>query len=154
MFGGKRPSTSSRSESVIDKLNIESSDDGAGVGINVAGIFISANCNIILIVMAVIFTLVGVILTTISHRPKDLSEDMGKFLSRQEWGAQLKIIGPVFMLFGFLMLVTGLTFCFLGYKVSKEEQERLYETQSPGRTIYSVSYISCCWYSMDKNAQH
>ena len=64
-----RPSTtSSRAESVIERLRIESSDDGTGYGINIGGIFITANCSIIVIVMASIFLLVGMVLTAISYR--------------------------------------------------------------------------------------
>ena len=81
-------------------FRIESSDDGGGVGINIGGMFISANCSIILIIMAFIFVLVGAILTGISYRPRDLGEELERFLSRQEWGGHLKIIGPVFLVIG------------------------------------------------------
>lgn len=119
-----RPSTSSRPESVIEKLRIESSDDGRGVGITILGVFVSANCSVILIVMASIFILVGAILSAISYRPRDLSEDLERFLSRQEWGSQLKIIGPVFVVIGAIMLSLGTTFCILGWKVTKDEEKR------------------------------
>ena len=56
--------------SVINRLRIESSDDGSGSGITIAGIFVSANCSIILIIMASIFILIGAILTAISYRWK------------------------------------------------------------------------------------
>ena len=68
MSYSKRLSLSSRPESVIERLRIESSDDGRGPGITIGGTFISANCSIILVVMASIFMVVGAILTAISYR--------------------------------------------------------------------------------------
>ena len=49
-------------------------------------------------------------------------------MERQEWSSQLKIIGPIFVLIGFLMVIVGLTFCILGWKVTKAEQKKLYTT--------------------------
>ena len=90
---------------ILANFRIESSDDGGGVGITIWGVFISANCSIILIIMAFIFILVGAVLTGISHRPRDLGEELEKFLSRQEWGGHLKIIGPIALVIGILMIV-------------------------------------------------
>jgi len=132
-----RLSHSSRPESVIDKLRIESSDDGAGVGITIGGLFISANCSIILIIMAFIFILIGCVLTAISYRPREFGEDLERFLSRQEWGGHLKIIGPVILVIGFLMMVLGITFCILGYKVTKSEEKRFYADSISSATMDS-----------------
>ncbi len=56
---GPKASTSSRPESVIERFNIAKHDDSGHQGISIGGIFISANCNIILLVMAGIFLVVG-----------------------------------------------------------------------------------------------
>ena len=45
--------------------------------------YVATNCNIILIIMAVIFLLVGAVLTAISYRPKDLGEHPHRFIDRQ-----------------------------------------------------------------------
>ena len=71
-------------------------------------------------------------------RPQDFNEDISRFLSRQEWSAQAKIIGPVAVVIGFIMLIIGLTFCCLGWKVSRAEQKRMYST-SPNTTMSNVS---------------
>ena len=128
MTSSLRPSTSSRPESVLEKLRIESGDDGGGVGITIGGVFISANCSIIVIVMASIFVLVGAVLTAISYRPRDINEELDRFLSKEEWASQLKVIGPIFLVIGVVMLTLGLTFCILGWKVTKEEENRFNET--------------------------
>jgi hypothetical protein len=52
MTGPRPPSSSSRPESVINRYRIETGDDGGGTGIKIAGVFISANCNVILLIMA------------------------------------------------------------------------------------------------------
>ena len=52
----------------MHRLRIESSDDGSGAGITIGGVFISATCSTILIVMASIFIVIGAILTAISYR--------------------------------------------------------------------------------------
>ena len=59
---------SSRGSGMINRLRVESSDDGSGTGITIGGVFISANCNTILIIMASIFIVFGIILTAISYR--------------------------------------------------------------------------------------
>ena len=130
-------SISSRPESVIERLRIESSDDGRGAGITIGGTFISANCSIILVVMASIFMVVGTILTAISYRPRDYGEEMERFMERQEWSSQLKIIGPIFVLIGALMAILGLTFCILGWQVNKAEQRKLY-SETPISQVSSV----------------
>ena len=57
---------------------------------------------------------------------------MERFMERQEWSTQLKIIGPIFVLIGFLMVIVGLTFCILGWQVNKAEQRKLY-SQTPSQ---------------------
>ena len=116
-------------------FRIESSDDGAGVGITIGGLFISANCSIILIIMAFIFILIGCVLTAISYRPREFGEDLERFLSRQEWGGHLKIIGPVILVIGVLMMILGITFCILGYKVTKSEEKRFYADSISSATV-------------------
>ncbi len=135
MTSSLRPSTSSRPESVLEKLKIETSDDGGGIGITIGGVFISANCSIILIVMASIFILVGSILSAISFRPRDINEELDRFLSRQEWASQLKVIGPVTLVVGLIMLIMGTTFCFLGWKVTKDDERRFNESSMTSSVI-------------------
>ena len=60
-------------------------------------------------------------------------------MERQEWSSQLKVIGPIFVLIGFLMVIVGLTFCILGWKVTKAEQKKLYSA-TPSRAGSSVRF--------------
>ncbi len=119
--GGSRKSNS-RPSSVIERFHIEAGDDGGGTGITIGGVFLSSNCNIILVVMASIFMVVGIILTAISYRGRETKEAIEEFNTRREWSSQLRIAGPIFMLIGLAMLTIGLVFCCLAYKVSKGHQ--------------------------------
>ena len=65
---------------------------------------------------------------------------MDRFMSREEWSAQVKIMGPIAIVIGFTMLVIGLTFCFLGCKVSRAEHKRTYSA-SPNTTVSNVRKI-------------
>ena len=85
--------------------------------------------------MAFIFVLVGAILTGISYRPRDLGEELERFLSRQEWSGHLKIIGPVFLVIGLLMMILGTTFCILGWKVTKAEEKKFYAASISSATV-------------------
>lgn len=129
---------SSRGSGMINRLRVESSDDGSGTGITIGGVFISANCNTILIIMASIFIVFGIILTAISYRPRELSEELDRFMSRQEWSAQVKIVGPIAMILGTIMLLIGLTFCCLGWKVSQDEQKRMNSISPNSTTISNI----------------
>lgn len=128
---GRASTTLSRPDSVIERLRIEKADDGGGTGITIAGVFIAANCNVILLVMAGIFIVVGAILTAISYRPRDSGEEMEKFKDRQEWSTQTKVVGPVFLLVGVIMFSAGLVLCLIGWKISKDEREQDYELGNP-----------------------
>ena len=68
--------------SVIEKLHIEKDNSGEDLTF-CGGIFLAANCYIILFVMAGIFSVIGAILTAISWRPRDFGEEMERFLKRQ-----------------------------------------------------------------------
>ena len=93
--------------------------------------------------MAFIFILVGAILTGISYRPRDLGEELERFLSRQEWGGHLKIIGPVFLIIGVIMMILGTTFCVLGWKVTKDEEKRFYAASISSATVSGLIIQNC-----------
>ena len=73
------------------------------------------------------------------YRPRELSEELDRFMSRQEWSAQVKIVGPIAMILGTIMLLIGLTFCCLGWKVSQDEQKRMNSISPNSTTISNVS---------------
>ena len=62
-------------------------------------------------------------------------------MSRQEWSAQVKIIGPIAVVIGMTMLIIGLTFCGLGWKVSRADEEKQFYSASPNTTMSNVSNI-------------
>ena len=73
---------SSRSH-IVERLNVEKTNDGrAGMTI-FGGIFIAAYCHVILLVMSGIFMVAGSLLTAISYRPKAFGEDLHHFYIRQ-----------------------------------------------------------------------
>ena len=73
---------SSRSH-IVERLNVEKTNDGrAGMTI-FGGIFIAAYCHVILLIMSGIFMVAGSLLTAISYRPKSFGEDLHDFYIRQ-----------------------------------------------------------------------
>ena len=78
-----------------------------------------------------------------SYRPRELSEELDRFMSRQEWSAQVKIVGPIAMILGTIMLLIGLTFCCLGWKVSQDEQKRMNSISPNSTTISNVRICNC-----------
>ena len=144
----KRPVTAA---SVIEKLKIEKANSGEGLTF-CGGIFLAANCYIFLFVMSGIFYVIGSILTAISWRPRDFGEEMQRFLIRQEWSSDIKILGPVFLLIGLLMMMFGLTLCVISKKMKKEDfsmgdQQSFHsyfnnsEPPDPARSITSRSQL-------------
>ena len=73
---------SSRSH-IVERLNVEKTNDGrAGMTI-FGGVFIAAYCHVILLIMSGIFMVAGSLLTAISYRPQSFGEDLHEFIIRQ-----------------------------------------------------------------------
>ena len=73
---------SSRSQ-IVERLNVEKTNDGrAGMTI-FGGIFIAAYCHVILLVMSGIFLVAGSLLTAIAYRPRGFGEEGYMFNIRQ-----------------------------------------------------------------------
>ena len=132
-FKTSRPETQ---ESRCDqsRFRIEKVDENGQHGIAIGRVFISNNCNTILLVMALIFIVGGVILSAISYRPQDPDEDMQHYRERKnsEDASQSKIVGPICMVMGVVMLFfSGLfstIFCLL--QKAAQQQENLQRTIS------------------------
>ena len=77
------PGSLSRPETQESRFTIEKVDDTGHNGISIGAVFISNNCNTILLVMALIFIVGGIIFTAISYRPQDPDEDMEQYRERQ-----------------------------------------------------------------------
>jgi len=144
--GRRRPTTAA---SVIERLHIEKvydegitfcSGGSGGCGLVApggAGIFVGTHCYVILLVMSGFFSVVGAILTAISYRPRELGEDIEKFISRQEWSTSNKVIGPLLLMIGLVMGLAGLSLCFISRKISKSDEERpSLEDQEAGFQYY------------------
>ena len=104
----KTNNSCSRPESTIGRFRIEKIEElGGHHGLNIGGIYVSSNCNAILMVMAIIFVVGGVIFTVISYRPRDKFEDMDSYRDRQESEDtfQVKIVGPIFVIIGLVMML-------------------------------------------------
>lgn len=128
-FSANRPTTAN---SVIEMLHIEKVQDGSGLTCCGGGVFVASQCQVILFVMSGIFTVVGAILSAISYRPRDFGEDIDKFFTRQAWSSDLKIIGPVFLVCGMLMLAVGLGLCIISRTISKDDVQSLQSATGGG----------------------
>jgi len=116
--GSQRPNTAN---SVIEMLAIEKAHDGSGLTLCSGGVFVASQCHVILFVMSGIFTAVGVVISAISYRPRDFGEDFQKYLARQEWSSDLKVMGPIVMVFGAAMFVLGMSLCLINRTISKDD---------------------------------
>ena len=73
---------SSRSQ-IVERLNVEKTNDGrAGMTI-FGGMFIAAYCHVILLVMSGVFMVAGSLLIAISYRPRGFGEELRQFIIRQ-----------------------------------------------------------------------
>lgn len=131
-------STTSRPASVMGRLRIEKVDDRYGMSIG--GFYIAGNCNIILLVMACIFLVVGAIFTAISYRPRDPTEEMERYQERQASpvSSQVKIVGPISILIGLIMLVAGTVLGVIGWVMKKDERSRQYELSNGHEALQRV----------------
>ena len=86
--------SASRPETQESRFRVEKVDEIGQHGIAIGGMFISNNCNTILLVMSLIFIIGGVIFTAISYRPQVSDEDMQQYRDRQmsEDVSQVKFI--------------------------------------------------------------
>ena len=75
--------SASRPETQESRFRVEKVDEIGQHGIAIGGMFISNNCNTILLVMSLIFIIGGVIFTAISYRPQVSDEDMQQYRDRQ-----------------------------------------------------------------------
>lgn len=146
-----------RPDSVIERLRIEKVEEQDHHGITIGGCFVSANCNIFLLIMATIFTVGGIIFTVISYRPRDYHESMDHYNDRQESedGSQTKIVGPIFVLIGLIMLLISLLLHFIFWYIKQEERGRNYElsiNQEDLQRSYGVrKSMNECYYYVGVN---
>ena len=137
--------TTSRPETQESRFRIEKVDEIGQHGIAIGGVFISNNCNTILLVMALIFIVGGVILSAISYRPQDPDEDMQHYRERQvsEDASQSKIVGPICMIMGVVMLFcSGLFYTIFCLLQKAQQQENLQRAISVVRKKLCPIYLA------------
>lgn len=136
-------STLSRPDSP-SRFKIEKIDELGHHGISIGGFYISSSCNTFLLVMAIIFIVGGIIFTAISYRPRDRNEDMERYKERQasDETSQVKIVGPIFVILGLIMLFGVSIFTVTLYFLQKQESSRY--QMSRNRELHRiVSVVSC-----------
>jgi len=117
--------SASRPETQESRFRVEKVDEIGQHGIAIGGMFISNNCNTILLVMSLLFIIGGVIFTAISYRPQVSDEDMQQYRDRQmsEDVSQGKIVGPICMIIGMVMLSFSIMFSTIFCILQKSHQE-------------------------------
>lgn len=145
-------STLSRPESIEDskshrRFKFAKVDEEDHHGISIGGFYISTNCNTFLLVMAFIFIVGGVILTAISYRPRDVNEDLERYKERQNSDdtSQVKIVGPICVTIGIIMLFFSVVFSTISWFLHRQEPINQYELsgQQVLQRVISVVSRSC-----------
>ncbi|XP_050695954.1 uncharacterized protein LOC126985288 isoform X2 [Eriocheir sinensis] len=122
----RRPSTA---DLVIEKLQVEKVEGG---GLSIQGVALASNCHVTLIVFGVFFMLAGVVLSYVSYSvPLGAGEEgpEGKEKAAEPEDhlasvAQMRMIGPAFLIVGFLMVGLGITLFILARKISRDEKAK------------------------------
>ncbi|XP_063888946.1 uncharacterized protein LOC135115854 isoform X2 [Scylla paramamosain] len=120
----RRPSTA---DLVIEKLQVEKVEGG---GLSIQGVSLASNCHVTLCVFGVFFMLAGVVLSYISYSVTlgaDEEGSEGKEKGPEEHLAsvsQMRMIGPAFLVVGFLMVGLGITLFVLARKISRDEKAK------------------------------
>ncbi|XP_042230190.1 uncharacterized protein LOC121871780 isoform X2 [Homarus americanus] len=127
----RRPSTA---DFVIEKLQVEKVEGG---GLSIQGVALASNCHVTLCVFGVFFMVAGIILSYVSYsvamrtggdsgggEGKEKAEAMKGQSDEVSSVSQMRMIGPAFLVLGFLMLFLGITLFALAKKISHDEKVR------------------------------
>ncbi|KAG0717855.1 hypothetical protein GWK47_007923 [Chionoecetes opilio] len=122
---GGRQVTSARR--LPDPVEVEKVEGG---GLSIQGVSLASNCHVTLCVFGVFFMLAGVVLSYVSYSVTlgangDGTEGSDKGSGPEEHLAsvsQMRMIGPAFLVVGFLMVGLGITLFALARKISRDEK--------------------------------
>ncbi|XP_011143353.2 uncharacterized protein LOC105185493 isoform X1 [Harpegnathos saltator] len=102
----------------ISRLRVEKIEGG----LMVAGVVIAANCQIALPAFGFLFMLVGAVLTAASYRGPGEDEDKNSYAARIAFTGNSRILGPICIVVGALMLALGVLLCMLTRRARRRER--------------------------------
>ncbi|XP_012236253.1 uncharacterized protein LOC100744200 isoform X2 [Bombus impatiens] len=102
----------------ISRLRVEKIEGG----LMVAGVVIAANCQIALPAFGFLFMLVGAVLTAASYRGPGQDEDKDSYAARIAFTGNSRILGPICIVVGALMLALGVLLCTLTRRARRRER--------------------------------
>ncbi|XP_050463839.1 uncharacterized protein LOC126857947 isoform X3 [Cataglyphis hispanica] len=102
----------------ISRLRVEKIEGG----LMVAGVVIAANCQIALPAFGTLFMLVGAVLTAASYRGPGEDEDKNSYAARIAFTGNSRILGPICIVVGALMLALGILLCMLTRRARRRER--------------------------------
>ncbi|XP_066599880.1 uncharacterized protein [Prorops nasuta] len=102
----------------ISRLRVEKIEGG----LMVAGVVIAANCQIALPAFGFLFMLAGAVLTAASYRGPGEDEDKNSYAARIAFTGNSRILGPICIVVGALMLALGVLLCMLTRRARKRQR--------------------------------
>ncbi|XP_046684137.1 uncharacterized protein LOC124369955 [Homalodisca vitripennis] len=92
-------------------------------GLLVAGVQIASTCQVALPVSAIIFLVIGSIITVIAYQGQTPEEDHEAYVLRVSNSTNSRVLGPVCLAIALLMMLAGILVCLLvKYAHSKEQK--------------------------------
>ncbi|XP_015108462.1 uncharacterized protein LOC107035520 isoform X2 [Diachasma alloeum] len=102
----------------ISRLRVEKIEGG----LMVAGVVIAANCQIALPAFGFLFMFAGAVLTAASYRGPGEDEDKDSYAARIAFTGNSRILGPICIAIGLLMLGLGVLLCMLTRRARRRER--------------------------------
>ena len=127
------------SNSFVDNLNVEHFDGG---GFSIGGVIVAPYCNIIMIIMSIIFMVGGVLLTVIAYldkpQPMKVKTENNLLFGVEE----RKLAGPLIISIGALMLHIGIFLSVISCRANSKKSQQTTKYDGMGSTFTEESFFS------------